>query len=230
MTKGLDQYASSVYSQNGEDGILRHIFEEIGYESRQFLEFGYSKPECNAWNLMMNEDFGGVFIDAKAEEKEVIVGVQSIKAHLTTDNINGIVARASMAGIDLLSIDVDGNDYWLWEALACVSPRVVVIEYNASLGPTASKTIVYDPDFHQHGPGIAWTYFGASITALERLGWRKGYHLIGCDPEGINAFFLHKDIVGLDTLTAEEAWRPWKYCTVEEAAKWTAGMTWVEIT
>lgn len=93
---------------------------------------------------------------------------------------------------DLLSIDVDGNDYWIWRAIEGYSARVVVIEYNSSISPDESKTIPYDPEFRWDGTN----YFGASLLALTKLGRVKGYTLVGCDSRGVNAFFLRDDTVG----------------------------------
>ena len=181
--KGLDEFAGSVYSQNGEDGILRHVFSEIGFESKQFLEFGFGLPQCNAWRLMAQEGFGGVFIDKQNEicreftKKFSPKPVHAINALLTMENINGVVSSSGLPKeIDLLSIDVDGNDYWLWKALEYVSPRLVAVEYNAVIGPQLSKVVAYDPAF-SWGMEYKKSYHGASLAALEKLGESKGYFL-----------------------------------------------------
>jgi hypothetical protein len=112
--------------------------------------------------------------------------------------------------IDLLSLDVDGNDYWFWEALSAVSPRIVCIEYNAGLGPELSWTVPYDPGFERFAKHPSGFFHGASLKAMERLGRNKGYRLVGCDSTGTNAFFLRDDVTAPDvpTLTAAEAYRP----------------------
>jgi hypothetical protein len=86
---------------------------------------------------------------------------------------------------DLLSIDLDGNDFWVWRAIES-RPRVVVIEYNSAYGPYERKTIPYDP-YHLSSPT---DYFGASLLALHELGQRKGYTLVHCERAGVNAFFI----------------------------------------
>lgn len=93
--------------------------------------------------------------------------------------------------IDLLSIDMDGNDYWVWKAISEIEPRVVIIEYNAALGAEKSRTIPYNPEFVRHSGSL---YHGASLRALTNLAQDKGYCLIGCEGSGINAFFLRQDI------------------------------------
>ena len=212
--KGLDRHAAHLFSQNGEDGILRHIFSEIGFKSRKFLEFGFAVPECNAWWLIKSEGFTGQFMDVSADtcikfsayaEKTGIKGVTAVNVRVTAENINQYTATI-LEGLDLLSIDIDGNDYWVWKAIKRLSPRVVVIEYNAAIGEGLSKTIPYDPKFEWHGGA----YYGASLEALAALGKEKGYRLIGCDPMGVNAFFLRDDVEGSsdETLTPGEAYRP----------------------
>ena len=123
---GLDQYAATTYSQNGEDGILKHIFSQIGYKSRQFLEFGFEVPECNAWRLMIEEGFGGLFIDKSQRIcdrawavliENDIPGGRVINGGVTIANINDLAENLPNE-IDLLSVDVDGNDYWIWKALS----------------------------------------------------------------------------------------------------------------
>jgi hypothetical protein len=97
--------------------------------------------------------------------------------------------------VDILSIDVDGVDYWLWRAATAISPRIVIIEYNASFGPEASVTVPYEPEFDRTEKGVNGHYHGASITALARLANQKGYVLLGCDRAGANAFFLRADLL-----------------------------------
>jgi len=211
--KGLDRYVTSTFSQNGEDGILRHIFSEIGYESKKFLEFGFAVPECNAWRLMREEGFTGQFMDISADtclkfsayaQKVGIEDVKAVNVNVTKDNIEQYTVNLPDE-IDLLSIDIDGNDYWVWKAMERLSPRVVIIEYNAAIDKGLSKTIPYDSEFSWHGGA----YYGASLEALTALGKEKGYRLIGCDSMGVNAFFLRNDVEGSSdkTLTPAEAYR-----------------------
>jgi hypothetical protein len=130
---------------------------------------------------------------------------------LTRDNLNQTIREHGITGeIDFLSLDVDGNDYWFWESLDCVSPRVVCIEYNAGIGPEFSWSVPYDPQFERYAKHPSGFFHGASLKALESLGQRKGWRLVGCDSTGTNAFFLRADVdaPALPTLTAAEAFRP----------------------
>jgi len=222
--QGIERYEYSLFSQNGEDGILRYLFSEIGFGSKLFLEFGFGLRENNSLRLILKEGFGGVFIDGfdfavkefnQAAQSLKINNVRAINAFLTLENIENILNGSGLPKeIDLLSIDVDGNDYWFWKELKCLSPRVVVIEYNASLGPQLSLTVPYDPLFDRHKKNPSGFYCGASLTALEKLGKKKGYYLIGCDSSGINAFFIREDCITRNLsqllISPQLAYRPHK--------------------
>ena len=121
--------------------------------------------------------------------------VQILKSHLTRENVNHVIAGAGVSGeIDLLSIDIDGNEYWIWKELTVVLPRVVVVEYNASFGPEEAVTIPYDPDFNCFEAHPSGLYHGASLAALTDLGAAKGYALIGVESQGVNAVFVRQDL------------------------------------
>jgi hypothetical protein len=219
---GLDRYGYSLFSQNGEDGIIRYLFSRVGFSSRRFLEFGFGSTENNSLRLVLKEGFGGVFIDGsetsvaqfnRAARSFGICDVKAINAFLTVANLEDTVRIAGVPeDIDLLSIDVDGNDYWFWDALSCVSPRVVIVEYNASFGPERSLTVPYDSDFDRMKKHPSGFHHGASLVALDRLGQKKGYGLVGCDGSGVNAFFVRNDCItnGLEVVTPREAYRPHK--------------------
>jgi hypothetical protein len=219
-SSGLDRFEYSWLSQNGEDGVVRYLFEKIGYESRWFLEFGFGAVQCNSLRLMMFENFSGLLMDGSNEnvdffnytaERLDISSVHAVQTFITRDNLQQLVADNQVPSeIDFLSLDVDGNDYWFWDVLNCVSPRVVCIEYNAGLGPDLSLTVPYADDFERYAKHPSGFFHGASLAALEGLGRRKGYDLIGCDLTGTNAFFLRDDIKINDVpaLTAREAFRP----------------------
>lgn len=220
--QGFEKYEYSVFSQNGEDGLLRYLYSEIGLCSRFFLEFGFGVKENNSLRLILKEHFGGVFIDgsessvkqfSEAAQLFGISNVQTICEFLDLDNLEPTIIGGNVPKeIDLLSIDVDGNDYWFWEGITCISPRIVVIEYNASLGSELSLTVPYDPCFERHQKHKSGFYYGASIMALEKLGKRKGFTLIGCDSNGINAFFVRNDCLTqeLKLLSQQSAYRPHK--------------------
>ncbi len=229
---GLAGYEYSWLSENGEDGIIRYLFDQIGFESRWFVEFGFGPAHCNALRLMLKEEFHGLLIDSSIDNVEYFRfaadqhgcdKVTARQAFITRDNLEAIISEAGVPReIDFLSIDVDGNDFWFWQLLECVSPRVVCIEYNAGIGPDLSLTVPYDDGFERFAEHPSGFYYGASLAALEKLGRDKGYYLIGCDSTGTNAFFLRDDvrIEGVAALTAREAFRPhanWLQRGVSEA-------------
>lgn len=189
--KDIRRFERSWYSQNGEDGILNIIFEKIGVTNKFCVEFGVEDGrECNTRHLLEAAAWDGLQMDG-GDHASVYGRVR--KEFITAENICSLFEKYSVPKqFDLLAIDIDGNDYWVWRAIEGYSARVVVIEYNASMLPNESKTIPYDPEFHWDGSN----YFGASLLALAKLGRRKGYTLIGCDSQGINAFFVRDDLVG----------------------------------
>jgi len=210
----LALHEGSLFSQNGEDGILRFIFSEIGFDTRRFVEFGFGVTENNSLRLMLKESFGGLFLDGSEWSVAVmnkalgacrIDNTRAVCEFLNLENLDTTIAlHHPQREIDLLTIDVDGNDYWFWKGITCVAPRVVVIEYNASYGPDRALTVPYDAAFDRHEKHPSGLYHGASLTALEQLGKTKGFALIGCDANGVNAFFVRHDCM-TDTLRGVSA-------------------------
>jgi hypothetical protein len=202
-TPSLSAYEYSLYSQNGEDGIIRYLFSEIGFQSRKFLEFGFGVTENNSLRLIMKEHFGGVYLDGNLTTVRRFnrlaqwLGHPEAQAHrgfLDLDNLKSIIQSTGLPhDIDFLSIDVDGNDYWFWKQIDFLNPRVVVIEYNASFGPDLKVSVPYDPSFDRHQKHPSGFYHGASFEALKDLGQQKGYRLVGCNSGGLNAFFVREN-------------------------------------
>ena len=190
-----------IFSQTGEDGIINYIFSKIGIKDKTFVEFGIQDgKECNTANLSLNFGWSGLLIEGdknfaeKAKEYYSGKPVKVVNAFITKDNINKIFLDNSIRGeIDLLCIDIDGNDYWVWKEINSIKPRVVVVEYNSAFG-IKPVTIKYRPDFERLKKHKSGLYFGASLSALAKLGKERGYILAGCCSSGFNAFFIRKDI------------------------------------
>ena len=220
--KGLSFYEASLFSQNGEDGIIRYIFSQIGFDSRYFVEFGFGAHQCNSLRLILHENFKGLMMDGSEEQCRIfnltckakgISDVHAVNAFIDRDNLEHLIRSNNIpAEIDFLSIDVDGNDYWFWKCLQCINPRVICIEYNSGIGSKYSWTIPYNKEFERFSAHPSGFFAGASIKALESLGEKKGYRLVGCDTTGTNAFFLRNDLGNnqIPTLKASEAFRPHK--------------------
>jgi hypothetical protein len=214
----LLRYGFKMYSQNDEDGIIQEIFRRIGTTNRTFVEFGVeSGIECNSAKLLI-EGWRGLWIEAHSRHVQAIhhrydpvlaAGqLRVIESMVTAENINALIDSAGIGGeIDLLAIDIDYNDYWVWKAITSIRPRAVVIEYNASLRPPLSLTVPYDPGGRWDGSNV----YGASLEALVRLGVEKGYRIVGCSIAGVNAFFVRDDLCGdkfLEPATAAEHYEP----------------------
>ncbi len=195
----LRAFERRVYSQNGEDGIIQEILKRIGAQSRYFVEFGVeSGVECNCARLVLEEQWQGLFIEPDATHFEKLADryrsyrIRCVQALVSSANIEAIFeANDVPRDFDVLSIDIDGNDYWVWAAIKRWRPRLVVIEYNGTHPPTRRWVMKENPS-HQWN---RTNYFGASLASLTALGRQKGYALVGTDTAGVNAFFVRDDLV-----------------------------------
>jgi hypothetical protein len=216
--KRLVRYGYKVYSQNDEDGIIAEIFRRIGTTNRTFVEFGVETGvECNTAKLLV-EGWRGLWIESNAASAAAIRrdfapfitdGKLMLQESLVTvENINPLIGQNGFsAEIDLLSIDIDGNDYWVWKAIDVVTPRVVAIEYNATLRPPMAVVVPYRADAQWDGSN----HYGASLEALVRLAAARSYRLVGCSIAGVNAFFVRADLCAdrfLEPATAQEHYEP----------------------
>jgi len=170
-----------VSSQNQEDGLTLALLSEVGVTSRRFVEIGSGLSGGNSGFLARECGWAGLMVDGHADHMAQVgrrfPTVTAITAWVTRDNVNDLITTHNAAGEpDLFSLDLDGNDYWIWEAMTACSPRVVILEYNSMFGATRSVTVPYDPQFDRHRHHTM--YYGASLTALARLSARKGYRLV----------------------------------------------------
>jgi hypothetical protein len=205
------------FSQWGEDGIIDWLCSRVPVERRIFVEFGVEDyTEANTRFLLVCRNWSGLVFDSSEENIAAIRrddvywqhNLKAAAAFITRDNINELLARhGSQGDIGLLSIDIDGNDYWVWQAIEAVSPRIVVIEYNSRLGPERAVTVPYQADFDRAQAHYSMLYYGASLSALWKLGRDKGYELVCCNSAGNNAFFVRRDVLPptLKPATAQSA-------------------------
>lgn len=207
----LDEVHFRAHSQNGEDGVLLYLFSLIGTTNKKVLEVcaGDGKT-CNSANLIINHGWEGFLFDG--EEQNVNSGVEFYQscsdtsfwppkiqhAWITRDNINELVSSLNLSGeIDLLSLDIDGNDYWIFEALDVVQPRVVIAEYQQAWGPDVAVTQRYEEDYSKqhHQAEVSGPVFeGASLAALVKLADAKGLRLVGHERKCFNAVFMRKGL------------------------------------
>lgn len=200
-------------SQNEEDGVLLALFERAGVTSRRFVEIGSGRSGGNAALLAYECGWSGLMVDIEPGVIELLKqrfahnpGVVGVAAAVLPSTVNELLRSHGFDGeVDLLSIDIDSYDYWILEALEAASPRVLVLEYNAALGPRRAVTIPRD----QPLDGAPKGYRGASLAALDALASRKGYRLVVCEPAGANAFFLRHDVAPeLARVPVAQAFRP----------------------
>lgn len=215
--KKLNKYEYQVFSQNGEDGIIQEIFKRIGTTNKFFFEFGVANgEECNTL-LLLHQGWKGAWMDGAQENFDFITRtfgffihkqLEVMKSFVTAENIEESFASMNVpTDLDLLSIDVDGNDYWIWKAITKYHPRVVVIEYNPLFPPPLEFIVKYDAE--RIFP--ITSYHGASLKSLELLGKQKGYSLVACNFLAANAFFVRDDLVQekfFKPFTAENHYEP----------------------
>jgi hypothetical protein len=224
MLSDLKSHERRVHSQGGEDGVLAQIFACIGETNRRFVEFGAwdGLKLSNTALLRTEHGWSGLLLEGDPERANELVRCEIV----TAENIESLFDRYEVPrDLDLLSIDIDGNEYWVWKALERYRPRVVVIEYNVFFGTRVSKTMPYDPE-HSWDKTV---YHGASLAALRKLGREKGYSLVYTDSYAPNAFFvldseLPAEFVDLPIdQVAAWAWEP------ESEPELSGGRQWMAI-
>jgi hypothetical protein len=216
-TRSFEDNEFQVYSQWGEDGLIQYLTNNIAIVNKIFIEFGVENyTQSNTRFLLKNNNWTGLVIDGSLKNIAYIKNdpiywqhnLKAVHAFVDRDNIDTLLIENGIKGdIGLLSIDIDGNDYWVWEALGAVSPRIVVCEYNNRFGPTLKLTIPYNQLFQRTNAHYSNLYYGASIAALTDLANKKGYSLVGSNQAGNNAFFVRNDVIGtLEPKTPEAAY------------------------
>jgi hypothetical protein len=205
-----------VFSQFGDDGIIQYLIHRLAPLPDSFVEFGVENyRESNTRFLLLNNNWRGAVLDGSQSCVDQIQGDEIYWRHtltakcawITRDNINDLIRGAGFSGeIGLLNIDIDGNDYWVWEKSDVVDPVITIVEYNSIFGPDLAVTIPYDPKFNRHRSHFSGQFWGASLSALAILAKRKGYSLIGCNSAGNNAYFVRSNkIDNLPVLTPQQA-------------------------
>lgn len=200
----LDEVEFQVFSQRGEDGVIQYIINKIEIPNKIFVEFGVETyTESNTRFLLMNNNWSGLVIDGSKKNIDFIKNdfiywkydITAVESFITKDNINNLISNyTKKEDIGLLSVDIDGNDYWVWEAIETIKPRVVVCEYNSVFGPTEKVTVPYKENFIRSKEHYSELYFGASLAAFCDLADKKGYDFIGTTSAGVNAYFVRKDL------------------------------------
>ncbi|BBX70974.1 hypothetical protein [Mycolicibacterium psychrotolerans] len=203
---GVEDVRFDVFSPDGEDGVLLYIFGLIGFKSRRCVDVGGAGiTASNTANLIVHHDFRALVLDGNEHGIARTMKAyrryrpthppKCVNAWISRENINAVLAEHSVTGeIDMLSIDLDGVDWWILDALNVIEPRVIVVEYQDILGPDRAWTVPYRPDFsvddHPVNDGDGYNYCGAGLSAFVKLLRSRGYRLVGCNRTGYNAFFV----------------------------------------
>ena len=199
----LSDHEFQVFSQWGEDGIIQFLIRSLKVTSKTFVELGVENyVESNTRFLLENNKWRGLVVDGSAENIDALKrgrtywghDLTAVREFITTKNVNKIIRENGFEGeLGLLSIDLDGNDYWIWKEIDVINPVIVAIEYNYRFGSDLAVTIPYNEQFERGHAHPSNRYFGASLKALCLLAKQKGYVFVGCGTSGVNAFFVRAD-------------------------------------
>ena len=206
-----------VFSQFGDDGIIQYLVNGVDIPNKTFIEFGVGNyTESNTRFLVLNDNWTGLVMDGSEKNIKYIKqdaihwrhDLTAVCAFVDRENINQLFRNNGFAGeIGLLSIDIDGNDYWIWDAIEVVDPATVIVEYNSHFGCRHAVTVPYDAQFDRAITHFSYQFWGASLKALYLLAERKGYQFVGCCSGGNNAYFVKKGRLGVvKPLTVEEGY------------------------
>jgi len=216
-SNAVQAHEFQVYSQSGEDGIIQFLIKHVPIANPVFVEFGVERyTESNTRFLLTRNYWSGLVIDGSLANIDFIKqdrlywqqALTAVHAFIDKDNLNELIVGNGFAGpIGLLSVDIDGNDYWVWQAINCVDPAIVICEYNSLFGSKRKVTIPYDKHFIRSKAHYSCVYYGASLAALTHLAQEKGYVLVGVNSRGNNVFFVKAVYAqAFQSLTSEQAY------------------------
>lgn len=218
-SRDLRDHEFSVFSQWGEDGIIQFILSKIAIANKTFIEFGVEDfSEANCRFLLIKDLWSGFVLDGSPQNIAALRAgplfwrypVAARASFITRENVGALLAESGFDhDLGILSIDIDGVDYHVLEALEAWRPRLLIVEYNAVFGCSRAVTVPYDPDFVRSSRHFSNLYAGASLPAFVHLADRRGYGLVGINGAGNNAFFVRRDLLvaGLDEVTAASVFR-----------------------
>ncbi len=231
----LEHAGFQVYSQSTEDGALAWLAAHVEVPNKTFVELGMEDyQEATTRFLLTDCGWRGFVVDSNADNIERLRAselywqrdITSTAVHITCDNVDELLTQHGFTGpIGLLSIDIDGNDYWIWEQLCAVQPAIVCIEYNWRFGSSESVTVPYDAQFDRRVAHESWLWFGASLHALVSLGHTLGYALIGVSPSAVNAYFVRRELLN-DSVKERAVTDVWVEPSYHERRSADGGLVW----
>lgn len=194
----LAECEGRVFSQNGEDGVMAELIRRVGAPGKSFVEFGAETGQEGNCAFLASQGWSGLLIEGSPESFQKLQAkyqdnekVKTVQAMITVDSLQEILRETQVPEeVDVFSIDIDSNDYWVWQGLTDYRPRIMVVEYNAQMGPDR-KLVMPRNDSHEWD---GTDFYGASVAALRQLGEEKGYTLVYTDTCGVNAFFVRDDL------------------------------------
>ena len=209
----------SAFSQWGDDGIIQYLIHLLDIKEQSFIEFGVGNYlEANTRFLLMNNNWRGLILDGSQANMDFVrndsiswkYDLNAIPLFVTKSNINQAIKNAGFEGeLGILHIDIDGNDYWIWDCIDVVNPQIVIMEYNSVFGNKGAISVPYADDFYVSYAHFSNLFFGASLKAMCHLAEKKGYSFVGSNTNGNNAYFVRNDKMGaLSKLNPDETYVP----------------------
>jgi hypothetical protein len=206
-----------IFSQWGDDGIINFLVGYLDIKDKRFVEFGVENyTECNTKFLLMTQNWRGLIMDGSNKNMTSLrtselywkFDIKAVDVFVTAENINSLWSDNGFAGeIGILHIDIDGNDYWIWNAVSVANPIIVIVEYNSIFGYDKPWTVPYNPSFVRTQEHYSNLYYGTSLLSICDLAEEKGFYFVGCNSNGNNAYFVRKDCIkGLKVLSPQEGY------------------------
>jgi hypothetical protein len=206
QSNDINDFEFKIFSQRGEDGIIQYLIKNLNIRNKTFIEFGVENyMESNTRYLMINDNWSGFVIDGSESAMNYLrkrewfwmYDLNTKAAFIDKDNINDLMKESNFKDLGILSIDIDGNDYWILEALDFreLNPSIIIAEYNGIFGKERAISVPYDKKFNRTKAHYSNLYFGASLPALTHIAKKKGYELVCCNNAGTNAFYVRQDLL-----------------------------------
>ncbi len=219
----INDYEFKAFSQWGEDGIIQYLINNLDIKHRSFIEFGVEDFfESNCRFLMINDFWSGFVIDGSQGNIDKIKASYYIFKHplqtkcsfITKDNICSLLEESGFPkDLGILSVDIDGIDYFVFESLEAWKPAIYIFEYNSLFGKDLPLSVPYDAGFQRTQKHYSNIYWGASLAAFDQLAVKRGYSIVGVNKAGSNAFYVRNDLLNdrVKATTVDECYRPMSF-------------------